>query len=104
MVTENAVLSVRGSVLAAAGFDGKLLWQMRLGEIGQVWASPVVTKDKLFIFGMKGRCVTVDLTGKEGKVLAESELGEEVLGSPAIAGNALFVRSVDALWKIAEVK
>lgn len=104
VITENAVLSVRGSVLAAAGFDGKLLWQMRLGEIGQVWASPVVTKDKLFIFGMKGRCVTVDLSGKEGKVIGESELGEEVLGSPAIAGNALLVRSVDALWKIAEVK
>ncbi len=104
VITDNAVLTVRGSVLAAAGFDGKLLWQMRLGEIGQVWASPVVGKDKLVIFGMKGRCVTVDLSGKEGKVIAESELGEEVLGSPAIAGDALFVRSVDALWKIAEVK
>ncbi len=75
-----------------------------VGEIGQVWASPVVANDKLVIFGMKGRCVTVDLSGKEGKVIAESELGEEVLGSPAIAGNALLVRSVDALWKIAEVK
>ena len=104
VITDNAVLTVRGSVLAAAGFDGKLLWQMRLGEIGQVWASPVVAKDKLVIFGMKGRCVTVDLSGKEGKVIAESELGEEVLGSPAIAGNALLVRSVNALWKIAEVK
>lgn len=104
VVTDSSVLTVRGSVLASAGLDGKLQWQMRLGEIGQVWASPVVTKDKLIIFGMKGRCVTVDLSGKEGKILGESELGTEVLGSPAIAGNALFVRSVDALWKIAEVK
>jgi outer membrane protein assembly factor BamB len=104
VITEKEVLTVRGSVLAASAFDGKLLWQKRLGEIGQVWASPVVAKDKLYIFGMKGRCVTVDLSDKEGKVVAESELGEEVLGSPAIVGNALLVRSVDALWKIAEVK
>ncbi|MCC6509454.1 MAG: PQQ-binding-like beta-propeller repeat protein [Pirellulaceae bacterium] len=104
VVTDKAVLAVKGSVLAATDLDGKLLWQTRLGEIGSVWASPVVAGDKLYIFGMKGRCVTVDVSGSEGKIVGESELGEEVLGSPAIIGNSLVVRSVDALWKIAADK
>lgn len=101
VVTDKAVLSVKGSVLAAVDFDGKLLWQVRLGELGQVWASPLVAGDKLYVFGMKGKCVTVDLSGAEGKVIAESDLGEEVLGSPAVLGDSLLVRSVNALWKIA---
>ncbi len=77
---------------------------MRLGEIGQVWASPVVTKDKLFIFGMKGRCVSVDLSGKEGKVIAESEFGRRCFGLAAIVGNALLVRSVDAFGRSLKLK
>jgi outer membrane protein assembly factor BamB len=101
VVSDQAVLVVKGSVLAAVGFDGKLLWQMRLGEIGQVWSSPLVAGDKLVVFGMNGKCVTVDLSSSPGKVIATSTLGEDVLGSPALVGDALFVRSVKTLWKIA---
>ena len=100
VVTDKGVLAVKGSILAAVNFDGKLMWQIRLGEIGQVWSSPVVADDKLVVFGMNGKCVSVDLSGDQGKVLATSELGEDVLGSPALADNAMFVRSVSALWKI----
>lgn len=101
VVTDKAVLAIKGSVLSAVDFNGKQLWQIRLGEIGQVWSSPLVAGNKLVVFGMNGKCVTVDLSGAQGKVIATSELGEDVLGSPAWAGNALYVRSVRALWKIA---
>lgn len=101
VVTDRAVLSVKGSVLAAVDFEGKQLWQIRLGEVGQVWASPLVAGDRLYVFGMQGKCVTVDLSGDKGKVVATSDLGEDVLGSPAVAGDALIVRSVQSLWKIA---
>ena len=37
----------------------------------------------------------------EGTIVGESELGEPILGSPAVAGNAMFVRSHGHLWKIA---
>lgn len=101
VVTDKAVYSVKGSVLAAIDFEGKLLWQIRLGEIGQVWASPLVAGNTLLVCSMKGKCVSVDLSGAEGKVIATSELGEDVLGSPAVVDNAIFIRSVKALWKIA---
>lgn len=101
VVTDQAVLSVKGSVLTAVDFEGQQLWQVRLGEVGQVWASPLVAGDKLYVFGMQGKCITVDLSGDKAKVVATSELKEDVLGSPAVAGNALIVRSVHAVWKIA---
>jgi len=101
VITDKAVLSVKGSVLSAVDFEGKLLWQVRLGELGQVWASPIVAGNTLFVFGIKGKCVAVDLAAPEAKVIATSELGEEVLGTPAVMGNGLVVRSVRSLWKIA---
>ena len=35
-----------------------------------------------------------------GKIVATNTLGENVLGSPAISGDSMFVRSTDTLWKI----
>jgi hypothetical protein len=43
----------------------------------------------------------VDLSGKEGVVAAKNELGDRFLASPAIADNALYLRSDHRLWKIA---
>ncbi len=100
VATDKQLLSVKGSVLIAADTEGKVAWQIRLGEVGQVWASPVVAGDTMVVLSMNGKYITVDLSGAEGKVLGTSELGEQVLGSPALAGNALYVRSVGALWKL----
>ena len=38
----------------------------------------------------------------KGKIVAENELGEGIWGSPAVADNAIYVRSHNHLWKIAE--
>jgi hypothetical protein len=46
----------------------------------------------------------VDLTETGGEVVGQSDLGTEVLGSPAADQDALYVRSVDALWKIQEAR
>ncbi|MFO1064200.1 MAG: PQQ-binding-like beta-propeller repeat protein [Pirellulales bacterium] len=102
LVRSDAVYAVKGSVLAAVDMSGKNLWQIRLGEIGSVWSTPVIAGDKLVLFAQNGKCVAVDLSGTEAKVSSTSELGEEVLGSPAVVGNALIVRSAKAVWKISE--
>ena len=36
---------------------------------------------------------------QEGKVVSTIELNETILGTPAISGNALYVRSDGHLWK-----
>ncbi|HBE68236.1 MAG TPA: pyrrolo-quinoline quinone [Planctomycetaceae bacterium] len=98
--TKHGLLGINRSILICLDEEGDIRWKTRLEDAGQIWASPVVAGDKLYSFAMNGKCFTVGLGGDEAQVLAESELGSEVLGTPAISDGAMFVRSVDALWKI----
>lgn len=90
----------RAGVLSAARQDnGEIDWQTRLK--GPFWASPVIAGDKLYAFNHEGLCQVVQL-GDEGKLIAENQLADKVLGSPAVAGDAMFVRSERFVWKIAK--
>lgn len=86
-----------GVVTAARETDGEVLWQLRLK--GPFWATPVLAGDKLYCVNHDGVCQVVQL-GEEGKLLASNELGDKVLGSPAVADDALFIRSEKYVWKI----
>ena len=101
LVSPVGVLGLKGTVLACGDDQGNVKWQTRLPEAGQFWATPVIAGDYLYAFAMDGKCFTVKL-GEKVEVVATSELGEGVLGSPAIANNAMYVRSVDGLWKISQ--
>lgn len=102
VATDVGVVGLNRSILVCVDDEGERLWNARLEDAGQIWATPVATGNRLYVFSMSGKCFTVEFDSSGGKVIAESELGSEVLGSPAIADDALFVRSVDALWKIAQ--
>jgi outer membrane protein assembly factor BamB len=82
-------------------YTGKVLWQLRLPDAKQIWSSPVVAGDRLYLFSMEGVCFVVSLDGEEGKIVQTNKIEDEVLGSPAISGNAMFVRGANHLWKIA---
>ncbi|MFO0012416.1 MAG: PQQ-binding-like beta-propeller repeat protein, partial [Planctomycetota bacterium] len=82
-------------------YTGKVLWQLRLPDAKQIWSSPVVAGDRLYLFSMEGLCFVVALDGEEGKIVQTNKIDDEVLGSPAISGNAMFVRGANHLWKIA---
>jgi outer membrane protein assembly factor BamB len=81
-------------------FTGKVLWQLRIPDANQIWSSPVIANKRLYLFSMDGSCAVVSLDGEEGKIENVNKLGDEVLGSPAISGNAMFVRGAQNLWKI----
>ena len=40
--------------------------------------------------------------GKEFKILARNELGEQVAASPAISNGRIYFRTFEALWAIAK--
>lgn len=79
---------------------GEVLWQLRV-KGNNFWATPVIAGGKLFIIGDGGTAQVIDISGEEGKALSTNDLGEGVLGSPAVSDNALYIRSVNHLWKIA---
>jgi outer membrane protein assembly factor BamB len=100
LVSQDGVIGLNRTVLVCVDFEGNRKWVARLEDAGQIWSTPVLAGDHLYAFGMNGKCFTVAVTGDKAEVIQESELGEEVLGSPAVSNNAMYVRSTDALWKI----
>ena len=93
----------RAAVLTCADTaDGKILWQQRLK--GQFWATPVIAGGHAYCLNYEGACLVVQLGDDEGTLVATNEFGEKLQGSPAVAGNAMFVRSDKHLWKISEAK
>jgi outer membrane protein assembly factor BamB len=94
------LLNSAGVLTSASTKDGSVNWRKRLK--GPYWSSPVVAGRYLYSVNDLGEARVVDLEDK-GKIVSECNFGpsQDVLGSPAVAGNALYVRSHQYLWKIA---
>lgn len=103
LVVGKSVYAINRTFLACGDlFSGEFKWQIRMADSKSIWSSPVVAANNLYVFADDGTCLVVDLAKEKGEVIATNELGEAVLGSPAISGNAMYVRGVSSLWKIAE--
>jgi len=86
-------------VLSCGSLESKkIVWRKRLG--GKFWATPVAAGNHLYCINSEGLSFVVQIEGK-GKIVSESDFGEDILASPAAADGALFVRSHQRLWKIA---
>ncbi len=95
------LLASRSGVLTCGDAeDGKLLWQLRLS--GTFWATPIVAGGHLYCVNQDGKVFVVKLGGKKGELVATNDLGDTFLASPAVAGDALLLRSDKYLWKVAE--
>lgn len=76
---------------------GKVIWHDRID--GQYSASPIYAGGNIYFFSEEG--VTTVLAGaKEFKVLARNQLPEGFMATPAVAGNALFLRTRTALYRV----
>lgn len=95
------LLNSAGVLTSVSTADGSTNWRKRLK--GPYWSSPVVAGRYLYSVNDHGEARVVDLQQK-GKIVAECSFGpdQEILGSPAVAGDALYVRSHQYLWKIAK--
>ena len=93
----------RSGVLTCGSTEKKdVTWKLRLG--GRFWATPILVGRHLYCINSDGKSFVVELNeaGGKGKIVAENDFGEDILGSPAVADNGLFVRSHTHLWKIAK--
>lgn len=79
---------------------GELLWFVRLK--GTHWATPVLAGGHLYCVNQDGEMQVVRVGDKEGEVVAENRFDETMHATPAVAGDALYVRSDKHLWKIAK--
>ncbi len=105
VVHNGLVYSVnRAGVLSCANAEsGEVVQQLRLK--GPVWATPVIADGHLYLISFEGLAHIVKLaTTADGKatLVGTAEFGEKIQGTPAVANNAMFVRSDKHLWKIAQ--
>lgn len=77
--------------------NGEELGKRRIG--GKFAASPLLLDKKILLCGQDGK-VTVLQATPELEVLAENDLGEQLMASPAVDANRLIIRGVDHLFCI----
>lgn len=73
----------------------------RLGAVGDYYASPIAAKGKVLAISQPGTAV-VFRASDTLEVLARNPLGEEVLATPAIGGDTLYVRTRSTLFAFRE--
>ncbi len=91
---DNGVLSVYGLA------TGERLYQQRLGSGASGFSSsPVTAGGRLYITNEEGRSYVLAL-GREYKLLAENDLGETVMATPAISDGVLYIRGGKHLFAV----
>jgi outer membrane protein assembly factor BamB len=77
--------------------SGKQVWKERLGQ--QFHASPVGGAGRVY-FATKEGAVKVVRAGPSFELLADNDMGEPIIASPAISGGCIFLRGEKHLYCI----
>lgn len=84
--------------------DGVAVWQEeRLGAEGDYYASPVAANGKIYVASKRGGVAVVE-AGETLNVIARNNLGEEVMATPAIVDDTLYVRTANHLCAFGHTK
>jgi outer membrane protein assembly factor BamB len=76
---------------------GEVVWTARVG--GSFTASPLLADGRIYLFSEEGKTTVLE-GGREFKILAESEMGDGFMATPAAAGKAFFLRSRTHLYRV----
>jgi outer membrane protein assembly factor BamB len=80
--------------------SGKQIYKVRVGGGGHTFsASPVGAGSRVLFLTEEGVTFVLD-TGEQYKEVAKNDLAEMSLASPAIAGDALYIRTASKLYRI----
>ncbi|QVL31900.1 PQQ-binding-like beta-propeller repeat protein [Telmatocola sphagniphila] len=76
---------------------GKELWKERLGQSFR--SSPLASGDLVYFFSKEGKAFVVE-AAREFKLIYKTDMGEEILASPAAVSGSLFIRTREHLYRI----
>lgn len=88
----------QGLITCADARTGKELYKERTK--GAYSASPIGADGKVYCLNETGVCTVLDAKADTFEILATNDLGEETLGTPAIANGFIFIRTDKALYAI----
>ncbi|MEZ6078929.1 MAG: PQQ-binding-like beta-propeller repeat protein [Pirellulaceae bacterium] len=75
------------------------MWQLRID--GDFTSSPVAAGNHIYVFNEAGVGQVIEDEGDRGRVVGGGDLKEIFICTPAIADDAIFIRSDQHLFKIA---
>jgi len=78
---------------------GEVIWVEHIG--GHFSAAPIAAGDRIYLCSEEGKC-TVIAARRQFQKLAENEMGDGFMASPAVSGDALFLRSRTHLYRLQE--
>lgn len=90
----------QGFALCVEAESGKIVWKEKLK--GKHSPSPILASGRIYLFSEKC-AATVLQTGREFKILAENQLDDRMMATPAVAGDALFVRTKSSLYRLEDL-
>ncbi|NOY43438.1 MAG: PQQ-like beta-propeller repeat protein [Planctomycetes bacterium] len=103
VIVDDSIYMVDDSGVAACldALTGEVVWKKRLGSN---FSSSLIHADgRIYFFDQEGK-TTVIKASRKYEVLVENELDEGFMASPAVSGNALFVRTRTHLYRIEDSK
>jgi outer membrane protein assembly factor BamB len=80
---------------------GRLLYQERLGASGMYFASPIAVNGRIYIASLNG-IVSVFEAGDELNILAQNDLDDKIMATPAVINNKLYIRRAGSLYAFGE--
>lgn len=86
-----------GIVSCLDAHSGKLIFRGRVGPGGAYLASPVAASGKIYFTSVDG-VISVIQAGDKFEVLARNDFQESIFATPAIVGNAVYVRTLTQLY------
>ena len=101
VLCDGLLLMVNDSGVASCveAMSGKSLWQQRLG--GQFSASALEAAGRVYFFDQEGT-TTVIAADRDYRLLAVNQLDQGCMATPAVSGDALFLRTKTHLYRIEE--
>jgi hypothetical protein len=75
---------------------GEEIWKTRIG--GDHWASPLYAGGRLYFSSKQGEVTVLRALRKEPEIVARNKLNASFIASPAVAGEAIILRSTTHLY------
>lgn len=85
-----------------SSFDAKtgrpFYLQERLDAIGSYYSSPVAADGRIYVASVNGKLSVIKAGGDKPEILHQSEFGERIFATPALAGDRLYLRTQTKLY------
>lgn len=91
-----------GVVTCLDSESGKVIYRTRVGAPGVYYASPIAAAGRVYVASGEGVITVLAAGADDLKVLARNDTGEDIVATPAVAGDVIYVRTLRMLYAFGE--